>query len=76
MHACFALSPRSVLCRALGNIPGVPKVHYKGRQGDFYIMVGGCGECLGALFGVQGRAPACCCLHWDGERCCHASTPR
>ncbi|KAI3428793.1 hypothetical protein D9Q98_007612 [Chlorella vulgaris] len=24
---------------ALGNIPGVPKVHYKGRQGDFYIMV-------------------------------------
>jgi hypothetical protein len=66
MRACFALSPRSVLCRALGNIPGVPKVHYKGRQGDFYIMVGGCGECLGALVGVQGRAPACCCLHWDG----------
>ena len=26
-------------CRALGNVPGVPKVHYKGRQGDFYIMV-------------------------------------
>jgi hypothetical protein len=26
-------------CRALGNIPGVPKVHFKGRQGDFYIMV-------------------------------------
>lgn len=24
---------------ALGNISGIPKVHYKGRQGDFYIMV-------------------------------------
>lgn len=24
---------------ALGDIPGVPKVHYKGRQGDYYIMV-------------------------------------
>ncbi|KAG7672488.1 hypothetical protein Ndes2526B_g08992 [Nannochloris sp. 'desiccata'] len=24
---------------ALGNISGVPKVHYKGRQGDYYIMV-------------------------------------
>lgn len=24
---------------ALGNIAGIPKVHYKGRQGDYYIMV-------------------------------------
>lgn len=31
--------PAVPACSALGNIPGVPKVHYKGRQGDFYIMV-------------------------------------
>jgi len=31
--------PCCTCCSALGNIPGVPKVHYKGRQGDFYIMV-------------------------------------
>lgn len=24
---------------ALGNVHGVPKVHYKGRQGDYYIIV-------------------------------------
>jgi serine/threonine protein kinase len=24
---------------ALGNVSGVPKVHYKGRQGDYYIIV-------------------------------------
>lgn len=24
---------------ALGNVLGIPKVHYKGRQGDFYIIV-------------------------------------
>lgn len=23
----------------LGGIPGIPRVHYKGRQGDYYIMV-------------------------------------
>ena len=35
-------------CRALGNIPGVPKVHYKGRQGDYYIMVRRWSSCSGA----------------------------
>lgn len=24
---------------SLGGIPGIPKVHFKGRQGDYYIMV-------------------------------------
>jgi hypothetical protein len=24
---------------ALGGTHGVPKVHYKGRQGDYYVMV-------------------------------------
>jgi hypothetical protein len=28
-----------VLSSSLGGIHGVPKVHYKGRQGDYYIMV-------------------------------------
>lgn len=25
--------------RALGDVYGLPKMHYKGKQGDFYIMV-------------------------------------
>lgn len=25
--------------RSLGGVHGIPKVHYKGRQGDYYIMV-------------------------------------
>lgn len=29
-----------LLCRSLGGVHGIPKVHYKGRQGDYYIMVG------------------------------------
>ena len=33
-HAGYA-----VLRSTLGNTVGVPKVHYKGRQGDYYIMV-------------------------------------
>ena len=38
-------------CSSLGGIHGVPKVHYKGRQGDYYIMVrpriaGACSEHL------------------------------
>ena len=28
--------------RQLGDVYGIPKVHYKGQQDDFYIMVG-CG---------------------------------
>lgn len=24
---------------SLNGVHGIPKVHYKGRQGDFYIMV-------------------------------------
>ena len=27
------------LCSSLGGVHGIPKVHYKGRQGDYYIMV-------------------------------------
>ena len=26
-------------CSTLGGIHGVPRVHYKGRQGDYYVMV-------------------------------------
>jgi hypothetical protein len=32
---CFWLCSRS----NLGGIHGIPKVHYKGRQGEYYIMV-------------------------------------
>jgi aromatic ring hydroxylase len=32
----------NVLSSSLGGIHGVPKVHYKGRQGDYYIMVRPC----------------------------------
>ena len=27
------------LCSSLGGVHGIPKVHYKGGQGDYYIMV-------------------------------------
>lgn len=30
--------------RSLGGVHGIPKVHYKGRQGDYYIMVR-CASC-------------------------------
>ena len=26
-------------CSSLGGIHGIPRVHYKGRQGDYYVMV-------------------------------------
>lgn len=30
-----------IVCRSssLGGIHGIPRVHYKGRQGDYYVMV-------------------------------------
>ena len=28
-----------IICSSLGGILGIPKVHYKGRQGDYYVMV-------------------------------------
>jgi hypothetical protein len=28
--------------QSLGGVHGIPKVHYKGRQGDYYVMVRGC----------------------------------
>lgn len=31
---------------SLGGVPGVPKVHFKGRQGEYYIMV----SCVAASF--------------------------
>ena len=36
-HVCV---PLCVFPRSLGGVHGIPKVHYKGRQGDYYIMVG------------------------------------
>jgi hypothetical protein len=27
------------ICSSLGGIHGIPRVHYKGRQGDYYVMV-------------------------------------
>jgi hypothetical protein len=35
MPACSIHPP----IRSLGGVHGIPKVHYKGRQGDYYIMV-------------------------------------
>lgn len=29
----------TLLCSSLGGVPGVPKVHFKGRQGEYYVMV-------------------------------------
>ncbi|RWV94763.1 hypothetical protein GW17_00042668 [Ensete ventricosum] len=49
-------------CSTLGGIHGVPRVHYKGRQGDYYIMV------LQNFFGYyllyfQGSSSCLRCLH-------------
>ncbi len=38
--------------RTLGGIHGIPRVHYKGRQGDYYIMV---------------RCSSACSLCWHME---------
>ncbi len=49
-------------CSALGEVYGVPKVHYKGQQADFYVMVSEANplsECKGA----------CRCLVMS-TRCC------
>lgn len=48
------------MCRSLGGVHGIPKVHFKGRQGDYYIMVGlttrqQC-RCLQQLLGQQPHA--------------------
>ena len=37
---------RILVCSALGSIPGVPKVHFKGKQGDYYVMVRAQAVCL------------------------------
>lgn len=42
LHArqCLLSNLHTVLqCRNLGEVYGLPKMHYKGKQGDFYIMV-------------------------------------
>eukprot|EP00983_Pelagomonas_calceolata_P121904 1160850-Pelagomonas_calceolata.AAC.8 len=37
---CWQALVHTVLLRSnLGGVHGIPKVHYKGRQGDYYIMV-------------------------------------
>lgn len=33
-------------CSTLGGSHGVPRVHYKGQQGDYYVMVCYCLHCL------------------------------
>ena len=33
---------------SLGSIHGIPRVHYKGRQGDYYVMVRPPGEPRGS----------------------------
>lgn len=38
---CLCAFASPVSCRSLGGVHGIPKVHFKGRQGDYYIMVGG-----------------------------------
>ena len=38
-HAFTALTPFPP-CSSLGGVPGIPKVHFKGRQGEYYVMVG------------------------------------
>ena len=72
-----ALTPArlsNVGCRALGNIPGIPKVHYKGRQGDYYIMVC-CAACMLWLAGVANwpcpgpEQPQLLLIHPAGCRC-------
>jgi hypothetical protein len=35
-----ALINSTLANRTLGGIHGIPRVHFKGRQGDYYIMVG------------------------------------
>ena len=37
--AVSAPSARSVACRQMGEVYGVPKLWHKGKSGDFYIMV-------------------------------------
>lgn len=39
MNANFAML---IFYSTLGGSHGVPRVHYKGRQGDYYIMVRAC----------------------------------
>lgn len=42
IHCCMNIITYSIFflfCSALGGSHGVPRVHYKGRQGDYYIMV-------------------------------------
>ena len=33
------LTARTLRSSSLGSIHGIPRVHYKGRQGDYYVMV-------------------------------------
>ena len=41
LHICIqVLSTYLLVFSALGGSHGVPRVHYKGRQGDYYVMVG------------------------------------
>lgn len=40
LHICMHVLITSLLVfSALGGSHGVPRVHYKGRQGDYYVMV-------------------------------------
>lgn len=43
-----------ISCSALGGSHGVPQAHYKGRQGDYYIMV-----CAREIFNRWTEARGC-----------------
>jgi hypothetical protein len=42
------------VCSVLGGSHGVPRVHYKGKQGDFYIMVSAVKGLLFLFYGGTG----------------------
>lgn len=69
---------------SLGGVHGIPKVHFKGRQGDYYIMVRGGGGWKGRSLGVPVATAGAAewllqtlihtaCTH---HACCHACMQR
>ena len=54
--------------RSLGGVHGIPKVHYKGRQGDYYVMV----RCGARAFARLPSARAVCARaswYWHMHTC-------
>ena len=54
------LIKHNVLRSSLGGVPGVPKVHFKGRQGEYYVMVSGVWLQLVHMAGLHVRSFPCC----------------